>query len=248
MTDDSAERRGSRWSKGLIISGIVIAILNMALAWVMMFSGAEVPAAESLSNAAESALHASEATSTPADKTHPGRSDYFQRKNPKEANAFVDRLMRLMQTQLASENRRTITVLGFCFALISIGFSLFVMGIEGAISMKGTAGDFGALLVKTSSPGLFCILMATLLVAIAYRTKAPEVEPEPLSRADILNAEAEAKERIIEAETLSRERIIEANTQAKERLFEAESSARMKRPAMPEDHEAQRKSEPGRRP
>ncbi|SAL04934.1 hypothetical protein AWB81_06947 [Caballeronia arationis] len=229
MIDDVVKQQNTRWSRGLTVAGIVIAILNMALAWTMMFSGADRPAADVASSheAFKSAFHGpasdSRTTNTP-------QSDTSVPSNVKDAElgGMMDKLVQALQILSASEERRTTLILGFCFALISIGFSLFVMGIEGAIGLRGEARDFGSLLVKTSSPGLFCILLASLLVAVSLVSssdKAPGAATEP-TKADILRAEADAKERVIQAETSAKERLIDADTVAKERLIRAETNAK----------------------
>lgn len=230
MTDDNAGPHGSRWSRGLTISGIVIAILNMSLAWTMMFSSGPSPPAASLVSAAESVLR-SPAASTDRHGNAPARPSARPYSNAGEATAseLIDKILRQSQRESEAEDRRTILLLGFCFALISIGFSLFVMGIEGAIGLKGQAGDFGSLVVKTGSPGLFCILLASVLVALslAYKFNASSPASQPPDRVAILNAETEAKERTLDAETWAKERVIEADSQAKERLLEAEKNAKL---------------------
>jgi hypothetical protein len=94
--------------------------------------------------------------------------------------------------------------------------------------MRGEAGDFGTLLVKTSSPGIFCILLASILVAISLASRsaqAPATTPDS-TKEDILRTEADTKERVIQAETSAKESLIEAETSSKERIIRAETDAK----------------------
>jgi len=223
MADDDKDmdRQSLRWSRGLTVSGIVIAVLNMVFAWVMMFSSADgTPDRVAGRDALASTIDNPKAAASAPSK--------LQYQDKGGINEMMDKFVEYARNESASENRRTTMLLGFCFALISIGFALFVMGIEGAIGMRGEAGDFGTLLVKTSSPGIFCILLASILVAISLASRsaqAPATTPDS-TKEDILRTEADTKERVIQAETSAKESLIEAETSSKERIIRAETDAK----------------------
>ena len=228
--NNNIERQNLRWSRGLTVSGIVIAISNMAFAWAMMFASADGTSDLAAGrDALKSALHGQDSPRT-TNNPQAGASapSKLQDQDKAGLNGLMNKLIEGIQIESASENRRTTILLGFCFALISIGFALFVMGIEGAIGMRGEAGDFGTLLVKTSSPGIFCILLASILVAISLASRsdqAPANTPNS-TKEDILRTEADTKERVIQAETFAKERLIEAETSSKERVIRAETDAK----------------------
>ena len=233
MDESPLHARNSRWSKSLIVTGITIAVLNMVLAWTLMFLG---PSPQSYSHAAKAmqSQAAAEASTVPGHPTR-GNAAAGIARNDETADwsgSFPARLFEMYQGMAQSEERQATLLLGFCFALISIGFSLFVMGIEGASAFRGSAAEFGSLAIKVSSPGLFCILLASLLIALnlvkwtgasdaqPFESKADAIRAESDGKEQVLRAEAEVKERIIQAETQARKNVIEAETLAKERLLE----------------------------
>ena len=90
-------------------------------------------------------------------------------------------LNRVLDTELmlrAAQNRHTITVvsLSVAFALVAIGFALFVMGAEGAFRLEGKAGRESNLMVKATAPGLLCFVLATVVVIFALLSRT-ELEP-----------------------------------------------------------------------
>jgi hypothetical protein len=149
-------------------------------------------------------------------------------------------MQKVFQLERQYDERKTIFLLGFCFALIAIGFSLFVMGIEGIADMTGSARELGSVSLKVTSPGIFCILLASFLVALSINggwsapsvteTKADVVRAEAQGKESIAKAEGDAKEQVIRAEAEVRERVIEAETRAKKELIEAEVEAKTRVP------------------
>lgn len=59
-----------------------------------------------------------------------------------------------------SQYRISVGVVGFALTVLNIGFALFVMGIDAAVSISGEAGDMGGVALKTTSPGVVCIVFA----------------------------------------------------------------------------------------
>jgi len=236
MGEGILHARDSRWSKGLIVTGIAIAVLNMVLAWFMMFVGPTTsmnPAQGSAASHAGPAAPGGDAETrrTPRSDAGPAKSD-----GADASTATLTKMFEFYQRDSQSRERQTTLLLGFCFALIAIGFSLFVMGIEGAADFKGDARAFGSLALKVGSPGIFCIFLAALLIALSLgRSEGSSVQPE--SKADairaefegkvqVLQAEAEAKQQIMNAEAQTRRDIIDAETTAKERLMMQEPATR----------------------
>ena len=54
----------------------------------------------------------------------------------------------------------------FAFALLGIGFSLFVIGIENTFNLKAEGTGLGKLTMASVSPGIACILAASTLIGI----------------------------------------------------------------------------------
>jgi len=243
MDDSTLHTRSTRWSRGLIVTGIIIAVLNMALAWSMMFLGPTPQRGDHAANPprAQTSLEPAKAQSAPARPEPPGAAT-TRTQNPWDSSESptlgLAKLMEMYQGMAQSQERQMTLLLGFCFALISIGFSLFVMGIEGAARFKGDAKEFGSLTVKVSSPGLFCIFLASMLVALSFagssggnaneaaESKADVVRAESDGKEQLLRTEAQTKEEIIRAEADAKERLIDADTRAKRELLEAEADAK----------------------
>lgn len=176
-------------SQALVVTGIVIAVANMALAWIMMFT-----------RPTETAILAQPA---PAAAAKPQEST--------PSNDFMSEMLRPAirsgaMREVADTNVRTLTV-SFAFALMAIGFSLFVMGIEGALSFRGEVPDIGRLVLTTASPGILCILLsAGMLALLLVLTQVTFGDTQEAARAEVIRAEAEAKVRLMEAETDARQR------------------------------------------
>lgn len=223
--------RRTRWSRGLIVTGIAIAVLNMALAWIMLFLG---PTSQTGTHSTPSPPVPAIAQPSPVEPDAkrqvpsntpprvPRFGDYAD-----SSNGMMAKMIDVYQGVSQSQERQTTLLLGFCFALMSIGFSLFVMGIEGAADFKGDAKEFGSLAIKVSSPGILCIFFSSLLIALGIGglSRTPSIEPAE-SKADAIRAEFEGKEQVLRAEVDAKERLIDAETQAKKELIDAEIEAK----------------------
>lgn len=215
------------WTKALVITGIAIALLNMCFVWAMIFNQSKnadtlfekhtqpTKAQEEkhgLKSKTEEDSAASSAASIVIDN-----SDLFYKK-------MVDEI----SIQNAIRIKQETVVLGFCYSLIAIGFSLFVMGIQGAITVSGGTESFGTVAIKASSPGLACILFASAIVAIGQvdldgSSESAERDDEKINMAE---REAEIKERLIHEETQARLEIIRAETRSEIELIEARAENR----------------------
>jgi hypothetical protein len=195
MSDESAlapaPRRSRTLSQALMITGIVIAVANMVLAWVMMFTR---PSDVADANAHQQ-LPVAESKSRQLDD---GTAMTMEWMRP---------LVRSEQRrELVNSNILTLTV-AFSFALMAIGFSLLVMGIDGALSINGEIKEVGRLVLKTASPGMLCILLSALtLILLLWFTQVTFGDTQEAAKADVIRAEADAKVRLIEAEASAKER------------------------------------------
>lgn len=185
-----ASRRSRTLSQALVVTGIVIAVANMVLAWVMMFTrpsdvadanGHQLPVAESKSKQLDDGTAMTMEWMRPMVRTEQRR-------------------------ELVNSNILTLTV-AFSFALMAIGFSLFVMGIDGALSFDGEIKQVGRLVLKTASPGMLCILLSALtLILLLWFTQVTFGDTQEAAKAEVIRAEADAKVRLIEAEASAKER------------------------------------------
>jgi hypothetical protein len=183
-------RRSRTLSQALVVTGIVIAVANMALAWVMMFTRPtdvvdanahrQVPVAEGKAAQADS-----------------GTAMTMEWMRP---------LVRSQQLrELVNSNILTLTV-AFSFALMAIGFSLFVMGIDGALSFNGEIKQVGSLVLKTASPGILCIVLSALtLILLLWFTQVTFGDTVEAAKAETIRAEADARIRLIDAEASAKQ-------------------------------------------
>lgn len=135
------------------------------------------------------------------------------------------------------ERSVTIVALSCAFALLAIGFSLFVMGAEGAVMVGRESADFGRLMIMTTSPGLICILAAAFLIGVTVmgNAEAP-LDADTASRVALREAEtdatvreAEAKAQVVEAQANASMDLINAETEAVRQKAEAEIEALQER-------------------
>ncbi len=186
-----APRQARTLSQALVVTGILIAVANMTLAWVLMFTRpTDVPAAS-----AHAAAHATAEGAVTTDASSP---------------LLVETMRTLVRSeqarQLVNSNILMLTI-AFSFALMSIGFSLFVMGIEGALSLHGKVPALGSLMLTTASPGILCIVLSTLtLMALLVFTQMTFGDTQEAAKAEAIRAEADAKVRLIDAEASAKER------------------------------------------
>jgi hypothetical protein len=175
----SERKKRLDWSQILTLTGVSIALLNMILAWVIMYERRDV-------------------TFRSVDQGVAGQNIFADLPEP-EARAYLEAtfgaIRSIIETSRRPElqraqygHRKIVLVLAFCFGLTGIGFSLFVMGVKSAVSVQAEAGKLGALLMKAASPGIVCILCGTVIVGLAI-TKGMDFTKE----------EAEAQARLMEA-------------------------------------------------
>ncbi|HRH88058.1 MAG TPA: hypothetical protein PLO41_14505 [Rubrivivax sp.] len=196
-------------SQALVVTGIVIAVANMVLAWVMMFT------------------RPTDVTDAIADPRAAAVEGKAAQLDPSMAAtmAWLGPSLRSDQRrELVNTNILTLTV-AFSFALMAIGFSLFVMGIEGALSFHTELDQVGRLVLKTASPGILCIVLSTLtLIVLLWFTQTTFGDTAEAAKAETIRAEAEARVRLLQAEADVKEKEGEANAARAQRELEAQTT------------------------
>lgn len=152
---------------------IAVFLANMLCAWLLALRGAE------------SIAH-------PLVGDRPTATSRALDEAPKaSANGFT-LLNRVLDAELqvrAVQNRQTLSIVAMAaaFAMMALGFALFVMGAEGAFQFSGTTPGTGTLVLKASAPGIFCFFLATaILIAALFgevnlKTGAFQVLPDTLA-------------------------------------------------------------------
>lgn len=86
-----------------------------------------------------------------------------------KTHVFINRLLDADTQARVIQSRQSVVVVAMsaAFALIAIGFALFVMGAEGAFKVQGQVADRGALVVKATAPGILCFVLATCVICFA---------------------------------------------------------------------------------
>lgn len=95
-------------------------------------------------------------------------------------------LLRLLDTELmirTIQNQQALNVvaLAVAFALMAVGFALFVMGAEGAFQLEGRHPSAGNVVAKATAPGLLCFVLSAGVVLVALRMHV-EIEPGAFQR------------------------------------------------------------------
>jgi len=177
-TPESRKNSRHTLSGALVVTGIAIAVINMALAWVMMFTrptgipstniSAQISSVEKKATTSDSSMEFLTQMLTP--------------------------LVRSYELKGVGEQNVLVLAIAFSFALLSVGFSLFVMGIEGALSLRGEVADMGKLVLRTASPGVLCILFSTAILAtLLVLTQVKFGDTQEAAKAELIRAEAQAK-------------------------------------------------------
>lgn len=106
--------------------------------------------------------------------------------NDPTAQIYLNRLLDAEIHLRAIQNQQTLSVVAMsvAFALMAIGFALFVMGAEGAFLLQGDVPNRGNFVLKSTAPGLLCFLLSASLVWIAltgrlsFSNSAFRLQPE----------------------------------------------------------------------
>ncbi len=137
-----------------VVGAMLIFTLNMAGAWWLTLGAAEDVARPLVTEGQVSAV--SRALDVPVGAT---------------ANTYT-LLNRVVDAEIqirTAQNGQTLCVVAMAgaFAMMAIGFALFVMGAEGAFQLEGSAPTGGNLVLKSTTPGVLCFALATLILMVA---------------------------------------------------------------------------------
>lgn len=165
--------------KPAVYLAIAIFLANMLCAWVLAVRGAEIIAHPLVGDAPTATSRALDAAPTAT------------------ANGYT-LLNRVLDAELqvrAVQNRQTLAIVAMAaaFAMMALGFALFVMGAEGAFQFSGTSTGTGNVVLKASAPGILCFFLATAILIAALRGEVnlatgafqvlPDSVPGPVSGA-----------------------------------------------------------------
>lgn len=144
----------SSLGKKSVVGAMLIFTLNMAGAWWLTLGAAENVARPLVAEGQVSAV--SEVLAVP---TGASANTYTL------LNRIVDAEIQIRTAQ----NGQTLCVVAMAgaFAMMAIGFALFVMGAEGAFQLEGSAPSGGNLVLKSTAPGVICFALATLVLLFA---------------------------------------------------------------------------------
>ena len=81
-------------------------------------------------------------------------------------HVFLNHLLTAELQLRTVQNQQTLSVvvMSAAFALLAIGFALFVMGAEGAFKITGKISDGQNLVLKSTAPGLLCFILSALFI------------------------------------------------------------------------------------
>ena len=175
----------SAWAKLLTLLGVAIALLNMGLAWSLMFQGPSVAIVDDAGRRRSDAASGSGVARDSTRSATPEVSGTVVMEMRRESlkNATFD---------AARQHHEAILILAFSFALLAIGFSLFVMGVEGALDIAAQGEASLRVAGRMTSPGLACLLAAALL--IGFKLFLADFDTPGRARARAIEAEGLAKQ------------------------------------------------------
>ena len=77
----------------------------------------------------------------------------------------------VMLKLMANKHSLVLTCFGAAFALAAIGFSLFVIGADGAFKIMANSSPNTKLAVTGTAPGLLCFVLSALLICVGVTQK-----------------------------------------------------------------------------
>ena len=155
-------RRTTWWTRGLVLVGAAIFVANMIYTWKLVRD-------------TNALIQRPLATDTEG-----GSATVRGLKLISDANAnVIITVNHLIDAQVLykvalNKHNMIIVAMATSFGLVAVGFALFVMGIEGAFEFQSNAGEVGRVILKATSPGLLCFLLAAAIMFYALnRAGAP---------------------------------------------------------------------------
>jgi hypothetical protein len=146
---------GSR-PMALVIAGLAIFLINIGLAWWVTFSSNAIIGRPLL------ALHDGQPSAIAealkqAPLAHPNAMFLLHRVVEAE-----------LYHRLIANKQMLLTVgMAMSFGMMAVGFALFVLGVQSAYSISGSAGPSTQAAITAASPGLLCFLLAAAIAIIA---------------------------------------------------------------------------------
>lgn len=142
---------------GAVWAALVVFLLNMGGAWFIAVRAVDTVSAPLVG--AEIT-----ATSRALDGVAAGTTT---------ANGFT-LLNRVVDADLqirAVQNRQALAIVGMAaaFAMMAVGFALFVMGADGAFELAANSTAAGDVVLKSTAPGILCFLLATVMLVFSIR-------------------------------------------------------------------------------
>jgi hypothetical protein len=147
---DGLSEKSKLWIIGI---GALVAVGNLTLAWIFAFN-------------TEKALALREDDMKPYQVW---MKDMGGEKLSEEVRHDVAaRAMHIVALTKMTSNKNALTLacFGAAFALSALGFSLFIIGADGAFKVAATSPDKSSLAIAGTAPGLMCFVIAGALVAI----------------------------------------------------------------------------------
>jgi hypothetical protein len=79
---------------------------------------------------------------------------------------FMSRIVESDVHLKAVANKQSLVMVAMAggFGLFALGFSLFIMGMRGAIELAGGKPDVGPIVLRSTSPGLVCFVLGAALI------------------------------------------------------------------------------------
>jgi hypothetical protein len=147
----AAEPLSARSASYMATAGIVIFALNMIAGWsIAFFSWAFVaqPLGADRSSVTREAMHGI------ANGVDPNVA------------TFMTRIVESEVHLKAVANKQSLVMVAMAggFGLFALGFSLFIMGLRGAIELSGGKPDVGPIVLRSTSPGLVCFVLGAVLI------------------------------------------------------------------------------------
>ena len=139
----------------LIVIGVVLFIANMGFAWFVAIDSTKFVTSDLVDS------------KNPSDPVKQVLTRTREAKPNEQVtlNRVVDAKVHLKSVS----NKQAAVMVGMAsgFALLAIGFALFVMGVKGAFEADFDAGEKGKLVLSASSPGILCFVLAAAVLMFA---------------------------------------------------------------------------------
>lgn len=148
------EMKMSSLGQKSVIAALLIFVANMAGAWWLALVAAEDMARPLVSDDSVTVV-----------------SRVLDSQEGASANGYT-LLNRMVDAEIqirTVQGTQTLCVVAMAgsFAMMAIGFALFVMGAEGAFQLEGQAPAGGNLVLKSTAPGILCFALAAIVLVFS---------------------------------------------------------------------------------